>query len=71
MMVEMDRPFVWPEEPKDFSEYVLFSILGKFYIFGGEVIGVVGESRGNECSKENLRMGIGMHQHKHKHKRKG
>ncbi|ATZ56114.1 Bcmrp20 [Botrytis cinerea B05.10] len=21
MMVEMDRPFVWPEEPKDFSEW--------------------------------------------------
>lgn len=42
MMVEMDRPFVWPEEPKDFSEYVLFSISGHFYIFGGEVICVVG-----------------------------
>jgi len=23
MMVEMERPFVWPEEPKDFDMYVL------------------------------------------------
>lgn len=22
MMVEMERPFVWPEEPKDFTAYV-------------------------------------------------
>ena len=26
MMVEMEQPFVWPEEPKDFDAYVLLSI---------------------------------------------
>ena len=59
MMVEMDRPFVWPEEPKDFSEYVLFSISGHFYIFGGEVICVVGGgSQGGDCSKDMIRMEV-------------
>lgn len=24
MMVEMDKPFVWPEEPKDLDLYVFF-----------------------------------------------
>lgn len=22
MMVELERPFVWPEEPEDFAQYV-------------------------------------------------
>lgn len=27
MMVEMDQPFVWPEEPKDLEPYVLLGLI--------------------------------------------
>jgi len=33
MMVEMERPFVWPEEPKEFDMYVLCSFI--FPLSGG------------------------------------
>lgn len=46
MMVEMDRPFVWPEEPKNFEAYVWI-----FFRFCFE-----GDSKGDGSGISKLRL---------------
>lgn len=36
MTVEMTEPFVWPEEPVDYKQYVLIPLLAFFFPFAGK-----------------------------------